>query len=109
MNQADGQKTSTVAAPDPFKPASATRVIGENKLLTARSRATPYAKPGQSKGKVNPYSNKCIDCKVSWTPGGDWSGGRKGMGLFPVGFVWFGRVFPLEWEESGSCRQVSCS
>ncbi|RSH87705.1 uncharacterized protein EHS24_000221 [Apiotrichum porosum] len=59
------KKTSTVATADPSRPAGATRVIGENKLLTARARAAPYAKPGQNKGKVNTYGNKCIDCKQS--------------------------------------------
>lgn len=60
------QKTSTVATSDPFKAGQGqTRKIGENKLLTARARASPYAKPGASKGKVNVYGNKCIDCKVS--------------------------------------------
>lgn len=61
------QKLSTVAAPDPFKPSSSTRKIGENKLLSARAKAAPYIKPGpggSSKGAVNPYGNKCIDCKV---------------------------------------------
>lgn len=61
---ADRQKTSTVATTDPFKPSAASgRKIGENKLLTARARAAPYAKPGGSRN-VNPYSSKCIDCKV---------------------------------------------
>lgn len=61
---ADAQKTSTVATTDPFKPSAASgRKIGENKLLSARARAAPYAKPGGSRN-VNPYSNKCIDCKV---------------------------------------------
>ncbi|ORX40681.1 hypothetical protein BD324DRAFT_611766 [Kockovaella imperatae] len=64
------KKTSTLAAPDPFQPSSSTRKIGENKLLTARARASPYAKPGGagagiSKGKINTYGNKCIDCKQS--------------------------------------------
>jgi len=61
------QKTSTLAAPDPFQPSSSTRKIGENKLLSARARAAPYAKPGAgvNKGKVNPYGGKCLDCKVS--------------------------------------------
>ncbi|ODO05685.1 hypothetical protein I350_04745 [Cryptococcus amylolentus CBS 6273] len=59
------QKTSTLAAPDPFQPSSSTRKIGENKLLSARARASPYAKPGQGakKGSINPYGNKCLDCK----------------------------------------------
>ncbi|KAL7418466.1 hypothetical protein Q5752_006924 [Cryptotrichosporon argae] len=59
------KKTSTVAAPDPFKPGSSSRKIGENKLLSARAKAAPYAKPGSgiSRGKVNPYANKCVDCK----------------------------------------------
>ncbi|WWC64674.1 uncharacterized protein I303_107285 [Kwoniella dejecticola CBS 10117] len=62
------KKLSTVAAPDPFKPSSSTRVIGENKLLSARAKSSPYAKPGGGggggvkKGSVNPYQ-KCIDCK----------------------------------------------
>ncbi|KAK1921944.1 hypothetical protein DB88DRAFT_496648 [Papiliotrema laurentii] len=60
------KKTSTMAAPDPFQPSSSTRKIGENKLLTARARAAPYAKPGlagASRGKINTYGGKCIDCK----------------------------------------------
>lgn len=61
----DRQKTSSVATTDPFKPSAASgRKIGENKLLSARARAAPYAKPGGSRN-VNPYGNKCIDCKVS--------------------------------------------
>jgi cysteine-rich PDZ-binding protein len=55
-----------MAAPDPFQPSSSTRKIGENKLLTARARASPYLKPGAqgvNKGKINTYG-KCIDCKV---------------------------------------------
>ncbi|ORY33520.1 hypothetical protein BCR39DRAFT_520646 [Naematelia encephala] len=62
------KKLTGVAAPDPFQPASSTRKIGENKLLTARARASPYVKPGSSgvgKGKINTYGNKCIDCKQS--------------------------------------------
>ncbi|WWC91623.1 uncharacterized protein L201_006569 [Kwoniella dendrophila CBS 6074] len=64
------KKLSTVAAPDPFQPSSSTRKIGENKLLSARARASPYAKPGAAgsgtkKGSINPYGNKCIDCKQS--------------------------------------------
>ncbi|KAK4687926.1 cysteine-rich PDZ-binding protein, partial [Tremellales sp. Uapishka_1] len=62
------KKTSTVAAPDPFQPSSSTRKIGENKLLSARARAAPYVKPGAagvSRGKINPYGNKCLDCKQS--------------------------------------------
>ncbi|WWC71930.1 uncharacterized protein I206_105889 [Kwoniella pini CBS 10737] len=58
------KKLSTVAAPDPFKPSSSTRVIGENKLLSSRAKSSPYAKPGTGlkKGNINPYKN-CIDCK----------------------------------------------
>nr|XP_031860479.1 uncharacterized protein CI109_004090 [Kwoniella shandongensis]KAA5527551.1 hypothetical protein CI109_004090 [Kwoniella shandongensis] len=60
------KKVSTLAAPDPFQPSSSTRKIGENKLLSARARATPYSKPGGgSKGSINPYGNKCLDCKQS--------------------------------------------
>jgi hypothetical protein len=63
------QKTSTLAAPDPFQPSSSTRKIGENKLLSARARASPYTKPNQmtkgGKMGINPYGNKCLDCKVS--------------------------------------------
>ena len=63
------KKTSTLAAPDPFQPSSSTRKIGENKLLSARARARPYTKPNQmtkgGKGSINPYNNKCLDCKVS--------------------------------------------
>ncbi|WVR07764.1 hypothetical protein IAU60_004807 [Kwoniella sp. DSM 27419] len=61
------KKLSTVAAPDPFQPSSSTRKVGENKLLTARARASPYAKPGAGakKGSINPYGNKCLDCKCS--------------------------------------------
>ncbi|WWD03549.1 hypothetical protein V865_001602 [Kwoniella europaea PYCC6329] len=62
------KKLSTVAAPDPFQPSSSTRKIGENKLLSARARASPYVKPGAGgvkKGSINPYGNKCIDCKQS--------------------------------------------
>ncbi|KAL1409944.1 hypothetical protein Q8F55_003943 [Vanrija albida] len=62
------KKTSGVATLDTFKTAAGSsstgvRKIGENKLLTARARAAPYAKPGQSRSKTNPYGNKCIDCK----------------------------------------------
>lgn len=79
---ADLQKTSQVATTDPFKPSAASgRKIGENKLLSARARAAPYAKPGGSRN-VNPYSNKCIDCKVSVAYGclvgnGRWDKGRS--------------------------------
>ncbi|WVO12533.1 hypothetical protein L204_100133 [Cryptococcus depauperatus] len=61
------KKTSTLATTDPFQPASSTRKIGENKLLSARARVTPYVKPGQGmkKGSINPYGNKCLDCKQS--------------------------------------------
>ncbi|WWC94782.1 hypothetical protein V866_001631 [Kwoniella sp. B9012] len=65
------KKLSTVAAPDPFQPSSSTRKIGENKLLSARARASPYVKPGTGgaggvkKASINPYGNKCIDCKQS--------------------------------------------
>ncbi|GFZ48622.1 hypothetical protein JCM24511_06370 [Saitozyma sp. JCM 24511] len=62
------KKLSTVAAPDPFQPSSSTRKIGENKLLSQRARAAPYVKPGAAgtkKGSINPYGNKCIDCKAS--------------------------------------------
>ncbi|OCF38151.1 hypothetical protein I316_00375 [Kwoniella heveanensis BCC8398] len=44
------QKLTGVAAPDPFQPSSSTRKIGENKLLSARARASPYAKPGAAAG-----------------------------------------------------------
>lgn len=57
------QKVSVLAAPDPFQPSSSTRKIGENKLLSNRARASPYAR-GMNKGRTNPYG-KCLDCKVS--------------------------------------------
>ncbi|EIW72246.1 hypothetical protein TREMEDRAFT_26923, partial [Tremella mesenterica DSM 1558] len=46
-------KTSILAAPDPSRPSIATRKIGENKLL----------KVGLGKSRMNPYGNKCLDCK----------------------------------------------
>ncbi|RXK37773.1 hypothetical protein M231_04929 [Tremella mesenterica] len=48
-----GNKTSILAAPDPSRPSNATRKIGENKLL----------KVGLGKSRMNPYGNKCLDCK----------------------------------------------
>ncbi|WVF73024.1 hypothetical protein IAT40_007842 [Kwoniella sp. CBS 6097] len=72
------KKLTGVAAPDPFQPSSSTRKIGENKLLSARARASPYAKPGASSGgggggvlgkKGATYGGgKCIDCKQSVQP-----------------------------------------
>ncbi|CAK9786027.1 hypothetical protein CC85DRAFT_285719 [Cutaneotrichosporon oleaginosum] len=60
------KKTSAVATSDPFKAGSgAVRKLGENKLLSARAKAAPYAKPGANKSKVNTFGNKCIDCKGS--------------------------------------------
>ncbi|KAH9951212.1 microtubule-associated protein CRIPT-domain-containing protein [Amylocystis lapponica] len=57
------QKTSKLAAPDPFKSTSqsikdGSRKIGENKLLS---------RPGSSKNRFQPYQGKCRDCKSTVT------------------------------------------
>ncbi|KAI9062546.1 kinase-like protein [Trametes sanguinea] len=56
-------KTSKLAAPDPFKSTSqaikeGSRKVGENKLL---------GRPGSSKNRFQPYQGKCKDCKSTVT------------------------------------------
>ncbi|TXT11136.1 hypothetical protein VHUM_01887 [Vanrija humicola] len=57
------EKKTSVAGTSSGAGATGVRKIGENKLLSARAKAAPYAKPGVSRSKTNPYGNKCIDCK----------------------------------------------
>ncbi|KAF8315342.1 hypothetical protein DL93DRAFT_2057198 [Clavulina sp. PMI_390] len=59
------KKLSKLAAPDPFKPSSSTRTIGENKLSLASA-----GRAGTSTKRFSPYGKTCKDCKSPTTQNG---------------------------------------